>query len=65
MKFSMFIGFAVVLGKEYFIKGRMSTGYTILMDIQGNKVDLKPIPNFSKTDRVGARKPWITQTKPL
>ena len=53
------------LGKEYFIKGRMSTGYTILMDVEGNKVDLKPIPKFIKIDRVGARKSWITQTKPL
>ena len=35
-------------GKEYFIKGRMSSGYAILMDIEGNKVDLKPIPKFSK-----------------
>lgn len=26
-------------GKEYFIKGRMSSGYAVLMDIAGNKVD--------------------------
>ena len=26
-------------GKEYYIKGRMSTGYAILMDIEGTKVD--------------------------
>ena len=31
-------------GEEYFVKGRMSTGYAILMDTEGNKVDLKPIP---------------------
>lgn len=47
------------LGKEYFIKGRMSTGYTILMDIEGNKIALKPIPKFSKMERIKARKSWI------
>lgn len=45
-------------GKEYFIKGRMSTGYAILMDIEGNKVNLKPIPKFSKMGRVSARNSW-------
>jgi hypothetical protein len=44
--------------KQYFIKGRMSTGYAILMDIEGNKVDLKPIPKFSKMERVSARDSW-------
>jgi hypothetical protein len=47
------------LGQEYFIKGRMSTGYAILMDIHGNKVDLKPIPKFDKMQRVSARCSWI------
>lgn len=47
------------LGKEYFIKGRMSTGYAILMDIEGNKVNLKPIPKFNKMKRISARKSWI------
>lgn len=47
------------LGKEYFIKGRMSTGYAILMDIYGNKINLKPIPKFSKMERIQARKTWI------
>jgi hypothetical protein len=45
--------------EKYFIKGRMSTGYAILMDIFGNKVDFKPIPKFSKMKRLGARKSWI------
>ena len=45
--------------KEYFIKGRMSTGYAILMDISGNKVAVKPIPKFDKMRRVGARSSWI------
>lgn len=47
------------LGYEYFIKGRMSTGYAILMDIKGSKISLKPIPKFSKMERMQARKTWI------
>ena len=47
------------LGKEYFIKGRMSAGYAILMDIEGSKITLKPIPKFSKMERIQARKSWI------
>lgn len=47
------------LGKEYFIKGRMSTGYAILMNIEGKKIDLKPIPKFNKMKRIQARKSWL------
>lgn len=36
------------LGQEYFIKGRMSTGYAILMELSGNKVALKPIPHLRR-----------------
>ena len=50
------------LGKEYFIKGRMSTGYAVLMDIQGNKIDLKPIPKFNKMKRIQARKSWLVMS---
>ena len=50
------------LGKEYFIKGRMSTGYTVLMDIEGNKIDLKPIPKFNKMKRIQARKSWLVMS---
>ena len=39
-------------GKEYFIKGRMSTGYTILMDIDGNKIDFSDMPYGLKTPRL-------------
>lgn len=45
--------------REYFIKGRMSTGYAILMDIHGNNVDLKPTPKFSKMERLQARSGWM------
>ncbi len=48
-------------GENYFIKGRMATGYAILMDISGKKIDLKPIPKFSKMKRVTARKTWMVE----
>ena len=52
-------------GQEYFIKGRMSTGYAILMDIYGKKVDLKPIPKFEKMKRVSARSSWSIQQRTM
>jgi hypothetical protein len=48
---------------EYFIKGRMSTGYAILMTIDGVKFNPKPIPKFETMQRIGARKTWITTQK--
>lgn len=47
------------LGTEYFIKGRMSTGYAILMDSKGTKVTLKPIPKINRIERIQARNSWI------
>lgn len=52
-------------GSLYFIKGRMSSGYAILMDVEDNKIELKPIPKFDKMQRVGARKSWITIQKTI
>lgn len=52
-------------GQDYFIKGRMSTGYAILMDLTGNKIDLKPIPKFEQMKRVSARTSWIMSQKPM
>jgi len=46
-------------GQEYFIKGRMSSGYAVLMDIAGAKQRLSPTPKLSRMERVGARKTWI------
>lgn len=52
-------------GKEYFIKGRMSSGYCILMDINGNKISFDDAPKGTKTvklvncKRIQARKSWI------
>ncbi len=51
------------LKNEYFVKGRMSTGYAILMDIEGNKINLKPIPKFDRMKRISARKSWIISQK--
>lgn len=39
-------------GKEYFIKGRMSTGYAILMDISGKKIDFGNMPKGYKTPKL-------------
>jgi hypothetical protein len=52
-------------GKEYFIKGRMSTGYAILMSISGVAAKLKPIPKLSLMLRIMARKAWIIQAKTI
>ncbi len=52
-------------GQEYFIKGRMATGYAILMELDGKKVDLKPIPRFEKMKRVRARSSWIISPKTM
>lgn len=55
-------------GKDYFIKGRMSTGYAILMDINGNKIDFSAMPKGYKTPkmvnlkRLEARSSWIIAT---
>lgn len=40
------------LDKEYFIKGRMSTGYAILMDVEGNKIDFSSMPKGMKTPKL-------------
>ena len=52
-------------GQDFFIKGRMSSGYAILMDLSGNKIDLKPIPKFAQMRRVKARSSWIVEQRPM
>ena len=47
-------------GTTGFIKGRISTGYAILMDIDGQKMDLKPIPKLKNLKRIAARKSCLT-----
>ena len=50
------------LGKEYFIKGRMSSGFVTLMDIFGNKIDFSDMlrgmktPKLSNCKRILARR---------
>lgn len=39
-------------GKEYFIKGRMSSGFVILMDIFNNKIDFNYMPRGYKTPKL-------------
>ncbi len=57
------------LGHEYFIKGRMNTGYAILMDIEGNKIDFSGMPKGFKTPklsnckRIQARNSWMIMQK--
>ena len=49
-------------GKEYFIKGRMNSGFAVLMDIFNNKIDFSHMPKGYKTsklsncDRISARR---------
>lgn len=51
--------------KNYFIKGRMTIGYSILMDIHNQKVELKPIPKFINMKRISARKNWLIDIKKI
>lgn len=53
-------------GKEYIIKGRMSSGYAILMDADGNKIDFSDMlkgyktPKLDNLIRISARKSLVT-----
>ena len=44
------------LGNEYFIKGRMSSGFGILMDIVNNKIDFSDKPKGWKTPKLSNMK---------
>lgn len=48
--------------ESLFIKGRMSTGYAILMDVHGKAQKLKPIPKFENMKLLSRRKSWIVDT---
>ena len=52
-------------GENYFIKGRMTSGYAILMGIDNQKIDLKPMPKFINMKRISARKTWLIDIKKL
>jgi len=51
------------LGKEYFIKGRRSSGYFALMGIDNKGIDLKPIPKVVEMIRIASRKSWISEVR--
>lgn len=40
------------LGQEYFIKGRMSSGFAILMNIFNDKIDFSHLPKGWKTPKL-------------
>ena len=52
-------------GKEYFIKGRLSTGYCFLMDITGKSIDFNQypkgyrMPKMINMKRISSRKTWM------
>lgn len=52
-------------GKDYFIKGRMTSGYAVLMDIDGKKIDFSgqtkvpKTPKLSHCIRKQARTTWM------
>jgi 5-methylcytosine-specific restriction endonuclease McrA len=54
-------------GNEYFIKGKMSSGYAILMDIHGNtqKFTNPKMPKFDKFKRLSARSTVLTVCKQI
>lgn len=59
------------LGKAYFVKGRMSTGYVVLMDIYSQKADFSHAPKGWKTPklsnlkRVSARTSWMISERAI
>ena len=52
-------------GNEYFIKGRMSTGYAILMDIGGHKIDFSTMPKGYKTPKLSNCKRITARTSQM
>lgn len=52
-------------GTKAFIKGRLSKGYAVLMDITGKRLDIRPMAKLDKVKRISARKVILTQTKIL
>ena len=52
-------------GNDYFIKGRMSTGYAILMDIDGSKADFSAMPKGYKTPKLSNCKRITARTSQM
>lgn len=53
------------LGETYFIKGRMSSGYAVLMDIFNNTVDFSHMPKGYKTPKLKNLKRLSTRSSVL
>ena len=52
-------------GKKYFILGKMSTGYAILCDIEGKKIDFSFMPKGSKTPKFALMKRLTARSETL
>lgn len=52
-------------GNDYFIKGRMSTGYAVLMDIDGYKIDFSTMPKGCKTPKLSNCKRITARTSQM
>lgn len=52
-------------GQTYFIKGRMSKGYAVLIDIYGTKQDLGHTPKLANMTRLTARRSYLIATESL
>ena len=63
--------FTKYLGKEYFIKGRVSSGFCVLMDIDGKKIEFIDTPKGMKTaklsncKRLSSRSSLLVEIHPL
>ncbi|MFX0095545.1 MAG: RNA-guided endonuclease IscB [Candidatus Hodarchaeota archaeon] len=53
------------LGQSYFIKGRMSADYAVLMNIHGETQDVGHTPKLAGMVRLSARKSWLLSSEPL
>ena len=57
------------MGKEYFIKGRASAGWAVLMNLQGKKADFSDMPKgykkpkLSNLKRLEARSSWMVTSE--
>ena len=53
------------LGQKAFIKGHMSTGYAILMDIRGEVINFGHIPKMRAMKRLTARRSTLLAPEPM
>lgn len=53
------------LNNEYFIKGRMSKGYAVLMNIYGEKADFSHLPRGLKTPKLSNCKRITARTSQM